>query len=74
MKLVSAGINTYASDGARVMDVVLAADTTPATLPTTGEGIDGLNDTDLFAPLSVLYVVGTSDVYVADESGIFRKQ
>lgn len=74
MKLVSAGINTYAKNGARVMDVVLAADTTPATLPTTGKGIDGLNDTDLFAPLSVLFVVDTGDVYVTDESGTFVKQ
>lgn len=74
MKLVSASINTYTDSGERVMDVVLVSDTTPATLPTNGDGIDGLNDTDLFAPLSVLFVVATGDVYLANESGTFVKQ
>lgn len=74
MKLVSAGINHITEDGVRVMDVVLASDSTPSPLPTSGADVDGLNDTDLFAPLSVLCVVGNGDVYFANESGAFVKQ
>lgn len=53
------------------MDVVLVSDNTPSTLPTTGAGIDGLEATDRFAPLSVLFVVNGGAVYLANESGTF---
>ena len=75
MKLVSAAIHGYdKTTGARVMDVVLLSDSTPSTLPTTGEGIEGQMASDTFAPLSMLYIAGNSDVYIANESGTFIKQ
>jgi hypothetical protein len=72
MKLVSAEIHGYdKTTGARVMDVFLVSDSTPSTLPTTGEGIEGLQASDTFAPLSILYISGTGDVYTTNESGQF---
>lgn len=71
MKVVSAKIQSYTANGDRVMDVVLVSDNTPSTLPTTGAGIDGLEATDRFAPLSVLFVVNGGAVYLANESGTF---
>ena len=64
------------SDGKQVVNAVIAADSTPATLPTTGENIEGMSADMVFAPMSVLYVVGTADgkVYLADESGTFQPQ
>lgn len=72
MKLVSSAIHGY-KNGARVMDVILLSDTVPDTLPTTGEGIEGLFPSDTFAPLSLLYISNTGDVYTANESGQFAK-
>lgn len=75
MKLVSASIHGYdKTTGARIMDVVLTADTVPATLPTTGEGIEGLAASDTFAPFSFLYINGDGAVYVTNESGVFTFQ
>ena len=61
----------------RVVEAVIVSDDTPATLPTTGEGIDGLLKTDVFAPFSLLYVVNPAaahQVYIANESGAFVGQ
>lgn len=72
MKLVSAEIHGYnKTTGARVMSVTLLSDTVPDTLPTTGEGIEGLLASDTFAPMSMLYIANTGDVYTANESGAF---
>ena len=74
MKLVSCSINSYKTTGERIMNVVLASDNTPSVLPTRGAGIEGLNSSDYFAPLSVLMVVSSGDVYLTNESGTFVKQ
>lgn len=58
-------------------DVLLAADTTPETLPTSGKDVEGMNDGHTFAPLSVLVVVDPAAehrYYLADESGHFVGQ
>jgi len=48
----------------------------PATLPESGADVAGMTDQQVFAPLSVLFVVGDSDekVFVTDESGVFVAQ
>ena len=61
----------------RTVEVILVSDSTPEALPTTGAGIDGLNDSDRFAPFSLLYVVDPTaehQVYIANESGAFVAQ
>ena len=63
--------------GARVVKVLLVADREPDNPPTTGAGIIGLNDTDVFAPFSVLYVTETNathKAYIAGETGTFIPQ
>lgn len=64
------------ASGARIVDVIIVADEAPDNLPTTGAGIEGLDDTDVFAPLSVLCVVesGGSKLFVANASGVFKPQ
>ena len=61
---------------ARIVDVLLVADTTPEPLPTTGAGITGLEATDVFSPFSALYIVGDAPhkVFVTNESGHFKPQ
>lgn len=62
--------------GARIVDVLLIADNVPATLPVNGAGITGLEDTDVFAPFSALYIVGDAPnkVFITNESGHFKPQ
>lgn len=57
-------------DGTRIMDVFILASSNPQTLPTTGNGIKGLKDTDVFAPFSILFAL-PSKVYIANEDGEF---
>lgn len=74
MKLVSSAIHSYdKTTGARIMSVVLLADTEPEALPITGEGIEGLVASDTFAPMSILYIANSGDVFTANESGNFVK-
>lgn len=52
--------------------VVILADVEPATFPTTGENVDGLDDFTKIAPGSTLIVLDTSTVYIANETGHFQ--
>ena len=70
MRAVSAKQKGTKPDGTRIMDVFLLADSDPDTLPTNGNGIDGLLPTDVFAPFSILFAL-PSNVYIANESGAF---
>lgn len=76
MKAVSVEHVGATSDGKQIVQAIILSDTTPAPLPTTGENVDGMNADQVFAPFSLLYVVGDVEnkVYVADESGNFVAQ
>lgn len=52
------------------------ASETPETLPTTGQGIEGMSIEQVFAPFSILYVTADTDekVYITNESGVFVPQ
>jgi hypothetical protein len=54
----------------------ILSNTTPSPLPTTGKGITGMNENDVFAPFSILFVVADvgKKVYIANESGVFVAQ
>lgn len=59
------------------VDCLIVADEAPATLPVSGEGIDGMTADMLFAPMSVLYVVAADaspKIYIANENGEFVGQ
>lgn len=53
--------------------VTIVADTTPATLPTTGEEVEGMTPAQRFAPLSVLLGLDTKKVYLAGEDHTFKE-
>lgn len=62
------------SNGKRVIRGTVLSNTTPNPLPTNGANVVGMDANDIFAPFSILYVVGNGDVYIANESGTFVKQ
>lgn len=66
----------FRRDGKQLIQAFILSDTTPATLPTTGEYVTGMNTNDVFAPGSVLYVLAdvTIKTYIANESGVFVGQ
>lgn len=72
MKAVNVKVLTTQGD-VRTVKATIVADTVPQTLPTTGEGIEGLNPSDVFAPLSALLVIanGNFSVYLANTAGVF---
>lgn len=76
MKVISYRNTGVFRDEKRVIDAVIVADNTPDELPTTGENVVGMSPDDVFAPMSVLYVVADvkTKVYIADESGVFVAQ
>ena len=61
-------------DGKEVVKATIISNTVPGTLPTTGSGIKGMTENQIFAPFSLLYVVGTGAVYIANEDGTFVAQ
>ncbi len=64
------------SDHKNVVRALIVSSEEPATLPETGEGIEGMNADQVFAPFSILYVTANADskVYITDESGVFVAQ
>lgn len=76
MKAVSVKPAGYRSDGKRIVDALIVANTPPAVLPTSGENVEGLSKDDVFAPFSVIYVTGdaSTKVYIANEDGSFIPQ
>lgn len=64
------------ADGKTVVRALIVASETPETLPVTGEGVEGMNADQVFAPFSILYVMADADakVYITDESGAFVAQ
>ena len=69
-------MGTRKSDGRNMVQALIVADGTPSPLPTTGENIIGLGAGDVFAPFSILYVVGSAEtkLYITNESGVFIPQ
>lgn len=63
-----------ASDGKRTVRVLLFADTLPATMPSDGTDIKGLNGNDVLAEGSFLYVVATGAVYILNSAGEWTVQ
>lgn len=64
------------ANGTEIVQAVILSDTTPSPLPTNGANVRGMSANQVFAPFSLLYVVGEADnkVYIANESGVFVPQ
>lgn len=76
MKAVEVKTVGVRTDGKRVVDVTIVSDTVPSPLPVDGSNVEGLTADCVFAPFSVLYIVGSAPnkVYIANESGVFVPQ
>lgn len=63
-------------DGKHEVQAFIVSDSVPTALPTSGKNVVGMNENDVFAPFSILYVVGEADnkIYIANESGVFIPQ
>ena len=63
-------------NGKQVVQAVILSDSAPSVLPTTGENVIGMNQNQVFAPFSLLYVTGEADskVYITNENGVFIPQ
>jgi len=59
-------------DGKQIVDTFILANSKPATLPTNGKDVEGLDENDVFAPFSMLYALPDT-VYIANEDGAFTE-
>lgn len=73
MTAISNKLKDVRRDGKRVVEAFIVSSTNPDTLPTTGKDVDGMTENDVFAPMSIIYVVNPDAqvIYIADESGTF---
>ncbi len=62
--------------GKDMVQAVLVSDTTPSPLPTDGTNVVGMNENQVFAPMSLLYVTGEAEhkIFVTGENGTFVPQ
>ena len=77
MKAISVEPMSVSADGNTVtVQATIVSNDTPSPLPTTGADVVGMSDNQVFAPFSLLYVVGDADVkvYIANELGVFIPQ
>lgn len=76
MRAVSVESKGIRADGLEIVQAMLVSDTAPDTLPTTGADVVGMNANQIFAPLSMLYIIADTDpkVYITNESGVFTPQ
>jgi hypothetical protein len=65
---------TYTTAGELHVVAELMCDTTPGTMPTTGENIDKLEDNAVLDPGTQLYVIDSGDLYLMNSEGTFVQQ
>lgn len=61
------------ADGRRHVVASMQTPTEPASMPVTGEGIEGLSSIDVIAPSSTVMVLSTSEVHVLGDDGKWYK-
>ena len=70
-------VGTDPKTGKQLVEAMIIADTDPETLRTTGEGIIGMSESEIFAPFSLIYVLAEDTkhkIYIAGETGQFIGQ
>ena len=70
-------VGTDPKTGKQLVEAMSIADTDPETLPTPGEGIIGMSESEIFAPFSLIYVLAEDTkhkIYIAGETGQFIGQ
>lgn len=70
-------VGTDPKTGKQLVEAMIIADTEPENPPTTGEGIIGMSESEVFAPFSLIYVLAEDakhKIYIAGETGQFIGQ
>lgn len=65
---------TYARTGEMHVVADIYSSTTPATMPTTGENVEGLENEAVLDPGTTLYIINSATVYMMNEEGTFVEQ
>ncbi len=65
-------VNTDA--GKRYVRVTIFGDSVPATMPTNGAGIDGLNADDILSAGCKFYCVGNGKLFILNSAGSWVEQ
>lgn len=60
--------------GKRYVRVMIFSDSVPATMPTNGSGIDGLNGDDILCKGTKLYSLSNGKLYMLNSQGTWVQQ
>ena len=74
MKAIDTEVISINEEGVRTVRALIIGTTMPNTLPTTGEGVEGLNPTDVFSAGSVIFCPDDWSTAVANADGVFKKK
>jgi len=74
MKAIETEVISIDGNGVRTVRALIIGTSMPNPLPTTGEGIEGLNPTDIFSAGSVIFCPDDWSKAVANANGIFKKK
>ena len=76
MRAISAERVGVRADGVEIVQAMILSNSAPSPLPTNGANVVGMTANQVFAPFSLLYVVGDAEtkVYIANENGAFEAQ
>lgn len=61
-------------DGSHEVRAFIISDTEPTSFPTNGKDVTNMNETETFAPFTIIQVLNPTGMYILNESGTFVKQ
>jgi len=74
MKAIDTEVVSIDGNGVRTVRALIIGTTMPNSLPTTGDGIEGLNPTDVFSAGSIIFCPDDWTKAVANANGVFKKK
>jgi hypothetical protein len=74
MKAIDTEVISINGEGVRTVRALIIGTTMPNPLPTTGDGIEGLNPTDVFSAGSIIFCPDDWTKAVANADGVFKKE
>ena len=74
MKAIDTEVVSIDGNGVRTVRALIIVTTMPNPLPTTGDGIEGLNPTDVFSAGSIIFCPDDWTKAVANADGVFKKK
>ena len=74
MYAVNLEVTRTFEDGSHEVRAFIISDTEPTSFPINGKDVTNMNETETFAPFTIIQVLNPTGMYILNESGTFIKQ